>query len=141
MKLASPYLNSALEDIRRALDGGTLVLYSVARPSSPDHKVERSGVLATFAFSSPAFADGDSNATPRPVFVANPVTATGTGTPGFARAFKADGSPVADFSAGPGSTEIKLSEVSTTPDFPISLTELKLSLTQDWPEALWKSCV
>jgi hypothetical protein len=104
-----------------------LVLYSVARPASPDRKVERSGVLATFTFASPAFDAGDSDGTPKPLFAANPVSATGTGTPGFARAFKADGLPVADFSIGTVGAEIKLSEVSTTPNYPVTLRALELS--------------
>jgi hypothetical protein len=58
-----------------------------------------------------------------PFFAANPVIATGAGTPGFARAFKADGSTVvADFSVGAGKTDIKLNEVSTTPNYPIRIT-------------------
>ena len=127
MKLTEPFANSEREDIKRALDGGSLVLYSVARPTSPDRKVERSGVLATFAFSSPAYVPGNCDGAAEPVFASNPVLATGTGTPGFARAFAADGSPVADFSAGPGDTEVKLNEVSTTPGYPVTLTKLRLS--------------
>lgn len=127
MKLATPFSNSKLEDLTAALEGGSLVLYSVARPTSPDHRVERSGALATFTFASPAFGPADSDATPKPLFTTNPVLATGTGTPGFARAFKADGSAVADFSVGPGGAEIKLGEVSTTPNYPVTLRALKLS--------------
>ncbi len=122
MKLAEPFANSGLEGIRSALDSGTLVLYSVGRPANPDRKVERSGVLATFKFATPAFIAE----APEPVLTANPVLATGTGTPGFARAFTSAGAPVADFSAGPGETEVKLSEVSTTPGFPVTLTKLTL---------------
>jgi hypothetical protein len=126
MKLATPFMNSGLDHIKGALNGGTLVIYSVARPASPDRKVERSGVLATFTFASPAFGPSDSDAATEPLLAANPVPATGTGTPGFARAFTSDGSPVADFSAGPGGAEVKLSEVSTTPNYPVTLTKLIL---------------
>jgi hypothetical protein len=122
MKLAQPFVNSPFDDVMAALDGGKLVVYSVARPSSPDLPVQRSGVLATFTFASPAFAGYAV-----PSFESNPVVASGTGTPGFARAFKADGSPVADFSVGPAGTDIKLSEVSTTPSFPVTLTALVLN--------------
>lgn len=126
MNLAEPFVNRSLEEIQGALDGGSLVFYSVARPTSPDRKVDRSAVLATFTFASPAFAtgtDGDSG----PIFAVNPPLATGTGTPGFARAFTAAGVPVADLSAGPGNTEVKLGEVSTTPGYPVTLTRLTLS--------------
>jgi hypothetical protein len=131
MKLAKPYSDSTVKDIEGALDGGTLVLYSVARPASPDHAVERSGVLATFTFAAPAFCSADSVGTTKPSFAANPVIATGTGTPGFARAFKADGSAVADLSVGPGDTEVKLSEVSTTPSYPVTLTTLTFCMAQN----------
>lgn len=123
MKVAQAFAKSAADGIKAALDGGKLVVYSVARPSDADSPVERSGVLATFTFASPAFA-GDGAL---PAFESNPVKATGVGTPGFARAFMSDGTtPVADFSVGPGDCEIKLSEVSTTPDFPIALTKLAI---------------
>lgn len=124
MKVAGAFANSGPDEIKAALAGGKLVIYSVARPPSPDSPVERSGVLASFTFASPAFGDGDA----APAFEANPVVATGVGTPGFARAFQADGTTVvADFSVGPGSSEIRLSEVSTTASYPIALTKLALS--------------
>jgi hypothetical protein len=124
MNVAAAFASSAPEEIKAALDGGKLVIYSVARPPTADTPVERSGVLATFTFASPAFAADPA----APAFETNPVVATGVGTPGFARAFKADGATaVADFSVGPGNCEIKLSEVSTTPNYPIRLTKLTLS--------------
>lgn len=135
MKLATSFLNHGLDDIKAALNGGTLVVYSVARPPSPDRKVERSGVLATFAFASPAFSAAGSDGGSEPLLAANPVFATGTGTPGFARAFAADGSPIADLSAGPGETEVKLSEVSTTPNYPVTLTKLVLSFAESTTDA------
>lgn len=123
MKLAKTDATSSIEEIKAALDGGKLVIYSVARPLDPDHAVDRSGVLATFTFASPAF-DAESNGLPR--LAANPVPASGTGTPGFARVFKADGSPLADLSAGAGDSEIKISEVSTTTNYPVTLTRMLL---------------
>lgn len=127
MKLSEAFTNCGLDEIKALLDGGTLVIYSVARPASPDMPIERSGALATFAFASPAFGDGpDEAGAIEARFVGNPVTASGVGTPGFARAYKADGSvPVADFSAGPGDAEIKLSEVSTMANYPIALTRFR----------------
>ncbi|MCZ7593832.1 MAG: hypothetical protein M5U16_02130 [Hyphomicrobium sp.] len=123
MNVAAPFANSKPEDIMTELAGGKLVIYSVARPPSADAPVERSGVLATFTFASPAFVEAGG----KPAFEANPVKAVNVGTPGFARAFKADGSTVvADFSVGPGATEIKLSEVSTVADFPIAIRRFQL---------------
>jgi hypothetical protein len=124
MNLASAFANSNPDELKSTLAGGKLVIYSVARPLDADAPVERSGVLATFTFASPAFGDELDKA----AFESNPVIATSVGTPGFARAFKADGSTVvADFSVGPGATEIKLSEVSTVADFPIAVRQFKLS--------------
>lgn len=117
MKLAQQFAGSTLDAVKSALAGGRLVLYSVARPTSPDRAIERSGVLATFTFA----PDGAS-------FVDNPVIATGVGTPGFGRAYAADSTTaVADFSIGAGA-EIRLSEVSTTPDFPISVKRFSLAM-------------
>ena len=124
MKIAQAFAAAAADEIKAALSGGKLEIYSVARPPDADARVERSGVLATFTFAAPAF-NGDGS----PAFEGNPVKATGVGTPGFARAFQADGTTVvADFSVGPGNCEVKLSEVSTTPDYPISVTKLALPL-------------
>lgn len=121
MKIAAAFADKQLDDLKAELAGGKLVLYSVARPPSADAPVERSDVLATFTFASPAFGDA------APAFESNPVKATNVGTPGFARAFKADGTTVvADFSVGPGKTEIKLSEVSTVADYPIAVRQFEL---------------
>lgn len=119
MNTAAAFASKAPEDLKAELAGGKLVIYSVARPANADLPVERSGVLAVFTFASPAFA-GTGNAE----FEQNPVKAVNVGTPGFARAFKADGSTaIADFSVGPGASEIKLSEVSTVADFPIAVRQ------------------
>ncbi len=59
-------------------------------------------MLATLSFASPAFGT-PTDAGETPQFVANPVQGATTGTFGFARATTADGTVVADFSAGPGS--------------------------------------
>jgi hypothetical protein len=135
MRLAETFASATIEDVKSALDGGKLVLYSTGRPPTPDHAITRSAVLATFAFASPAFGPDAEDGALTPLFAQSPVIATGGGTPGFARAFKADGSTVADFSVGPGDTEIKLSGVSATIGFPIAVTWMKIaSLAEkvDW---------
>src|SRR5512142_427723 len=105
MNVAADFVACSLHERKEALDGGTLTIYSVARPLTADKPVDRSGVLATFTFASPAFgAEADGQETPN--FVTNTVPAASVGTPGFARARKADGTTVADFSAGPGNREI-----------------------------------
>jgi hypothetical protein len=122
MNVAAPFAGKSIDDLKAELAGGKLVLYSVARPASADVPVERSEILATFTFASPAFC-GEG----QPTFESNPVNAASVGTPGFARAFKADGTTVvADLSVGPGRTEIKLSEVSTVADYPIAVRAIAL---------------
>jgi hypothetical protein len=133
MNIALPFVQCSVEELKALLDGGTLTVYSVARPITADRPVDRSGALATFTFASPAFgaaADGYEN----PAFVANPVAASHVGTPGFVRARKADGTVVGDFSAGPGDREIKFSEISCTPGAPITITKFKFMAEGGWPE-------
>jgi hypothetical protein len=133
MKTASAFVECSVEELKELLAGGTLNVYSVARPLSADKPVDRCGLLATFTFASPAFGpsvDDHDN----PLFVANPVAANSVGTPGFARAVKADGTVVADFSAGPGDREIKFREVSCSHGAPVVVTQFKFKTESDWPE-------
>ncbi len=135
MRLTEALASATLDEIRAALDGGKLVLYSTGRPPSADHAVTRSTQLASFAFAAPAFAEGDADGALTPLFAEAPVLAARTGTPGFARAFKADGVVVADFSVGPGAGEVKLAEVSATEGFPIKVVTIKIALpaeTVEW---------
>jgi len=133
MNIATAFAQLSKDEIKALLDGGTLTVYSVARPVNADLAVDRSGVLATFTFASPAFGaeDGEFET---PAFVANPVVGNTVGTPGFARARKADGTTVADFSAGPGPREIKFGEVSVSVGAPVKLVSLKFLTDGDWPE-------
>ncbi len=123
MRLAEAYASASEEEIAAALSGGRLVLYSVGRPPTPDHAVTRSAVLAEYVFASPAF-----DAAEAPAFAENPASAKSVGTPGWARAFSADGAVVADFSVGAGATEIKLDSVSATAGFPLKVVSLEIAL-------------
>jgi hypothetical protein len=133
MNVALPFVECSVEELKALLDGGTLTVYSVARPITADQPVDRSGVLATFTFASPAFGAA-SDGFETPLFVANPVPGSHVGTPGFARATKADGTVVGDFSAGPGDREIKFSEISCTVGAPVSLTKFQFRPEGGWPE-------
>ena len=124
MQLAASFQALPLDQVISALNGGFLKLYSVGRPANPDAPITRSGLLATFQFGSPAAYPSVPNGV---VFVENAVSPSAVGTPGFARAYAEDGTtPIADFSVGPGDTDITLSEVSTTPGYPISIIKFKL---------------
>lgn len=128
MNVASEFVNCSEDEIKALLDGGTLTVYSVARPITADRPVDRSGVLATYKFASPAFNGEGVN------LAANPVPAASVGTPGFARACKADGTTIADFSAGPGNREIKFAEVSCSQGAPVKITSFKFIAEGGWPE-------
>jgi hypothetical protein len=133
MNVTTDFKACSLDELKALLDGGSLTIYSVARPLTADAPIERSIALATFTLATPAFAaavDGVEN----PAFVANPVPASGVGTPGFARARKADGTVVADFSAGPGDREIKFSEVSFSQGAPVKITAFRFIAEGGWPE-------
>jgi hypothetical protein len=123
MRLAETYASATAEQIEAALAGGKLIIYSVGRPPSPDHKVTRSSVLAEYTLASPAFDDAKN-----PAFAENPVVVQHVGTPGWARAFSADGAVVADFSVGAGATEIKCDSISATPGFPLEVLSLQIAL-------------
>ncbi len=132
MNLATEFANCSLDELKELLSGGTLTVYSVARPATADIPVDRSGVLATFTFASPAFGPSSEGAE-APLFAADSVPAGTTGTPGFARARKADGTVVADFSAGSGDREIKFAEVSCSPGAPVKVVKFTIK-QNDWPE-------
>ncbi len=132
MNIAFAFAHYCTEDLLAQLGGGTLTIYSVARPINADLPVDRSVALATFTFASPAFAPTNGGQH-TPLFTASPV-ATVSGTPGFARARTADGTVVADFSAGPGNREIKFSEVSFSQGVPVTITTFESKNEDSWPE-------
>ncbi len=133
MNIALDFVQCSLDELKELFNGGTLTVYSVARPITPDRPVDRSGVLATFTFASPAFGEAV-NGFENPAFAANPVPASTVGTPGFARARKADGTVIADFSAGPDDREIKFSEVSCSQGAPVTLAKFRFIPEGGWPE-------
>jgi hypothetical protein len=133
MNLAPDFAQCSVDELKALLDGGTLTVYSVARPLSAELSVDRSGALVTFTFAVPAFGPA-SDGHESPNFAVNPVAATSVGTPGFARACKADGTVIGDFSAGPGDREIKFSEVSCSNGAPVTLSKFKFIPEGGWPE-------
>ncbi len=133
MDVASAFAGLSLDEIKAALDGGTLTIYSVARPLTADHAVDRSSVLAHFTFASPAFAEPQ-DGYEVPVFVDTSVLGTHDGTPGFARAKKSTAQSSPDFSAGPGAREIKFAEVSISPGAPVKISRFQILPDGSWPE-------
>lgn len=132
MNVALAFAHYCTEDLQAQLSGGTLTVYSVARPLNADLPADRSGVLATFTFATPAFAQtAEGGLTPQ---LAMAPIATVSGTPGFARARTADGTVVADFSAGPGDRELKFSEVSFSQGVPVYITKFEIKGEESWPE-------
>lgn len=133
MNVASQFAGKTQAEIMTLLAGGTLTVYSVARPASADLAVDRSIALANFTFAAPAFAAAQGELQ-TPCFTQDAVPASSVGTPGFARALAADGTVVADFSAGPGIREVKFNEVSFSNDAPIRITEFRFLSDGSWPE-------
>lgn len=133
MTPSSPFASASIDALKSALDGGTLTIYSVARPLTADVPVDRSEALAVFTFATPAFNAAQDSAESL-AFVEEIVDAMSVGTPGFARATTADGRTVADFSAGPGAREIKFSEVSFSKGAPIQVSRFAFMAEDSWPE-------
>lgn len=134
MNVAPEFAQCSLDELKAMLDGGTLTVYSVARPITADLPVDRSGALAKFTFASPAFGAPGADGLETPSFVEAAVPALEVGTPGFARACKADGTVVCDFSAGPGDREVKFAEVSCSVGAPVTVKKFKFIAEGGWPE-------
>lgn len=120
MKLAEAYAKCTVEEVKAALSGATLRFYSGPQPATPDQPALRTRFLAEFTFAAPAF-DGDT-----PKTVESSVAGKDTGVPLFARATTPAGDPIADFSAGPGDMDAKLSSTSCSPGGPVALTKLQI---------------
>lgn len=133
MNVTQDFTSCSVDELKALLDGGKLTVYSVARPITADQPVDRSAPLATFTFASPAFGSA-ADGVEKPIFTANSVNASSVGTPGFARAQKADGTVVADFSAGPGDREIKFNEVSFSQGAPVQIVTFRFIAEGGWPE-------
>jgi hypothetical protein len=118
MQLAEAYANKSVDEIKEALAGATLKIYSCAQPETADKPIIRNHLLAEFTLGSPAF-DGDQ-------VISEPVPAKNVGTPLFSRATAPDGVTIADFSTGPGDSDIKLAEVSCSKDAPVTITKLQI---------------
>lgn len=133
MMVAGEFASSTLEQIKEACAGGTMTVYSVARPITPEKAVDRSGLLATFTFQTPAFGDAK-DGLETPLFVESTVSGHHVGTPGFVRLRKADGSTIADLSAGPGPREVKFTEISVTGGAPVRVAKFFFQPEGGWPE-------
>jgi hypothetical protein len=133
MMVAGEFAQSTLEQIKEACAGGTMLVYSVARPITPEKAVDRSGLLATFTFQTPAFGEAK-DGLETPLFVESTVAGHHVGTPGFVRLSKADGSTIADLSAGPGPREVKFTEISVTGGSPVKVATFKFNPEGGWPE-------
>jgi hypothetical protein len=120
MKLAKAYEGSGAEEIKAALGGATLHVYSCAQPATPESSVFRNRFLAEFVLGTPAF-DGE---TIKPL--QNPVAGKDTGVPLFVRASKPDGAVIADFSAGPGDMDVKFKTTSCTAGSPVEIIKFAI---------------
>jgi len=118
MQLAAAYAEKSVDEIKAALAGATVRVYSCPQPKTPDHPIIRNGFLAEFTLASPAFNGDD--------IIAEPVPAKNVGTPLFTRATTADGAVIGDFSTGPGDSDVKLAEVSCSKEAPVKITKFQI---------------
>jgi hypothetical protein len=127
MKLAQAYEGCGVEEIKAALDGATLHVYSCAQPPRPEGSVFRNRFLAEFVLGTPAF-DGE---TIKPI--ENPVSGKDVGVPLFVRASKPDGAVIADFSAGPGDMDVKFAATSCSIGSQVEITKFQIRLGTTHP--------
>lgn len=122
MKLAEAYAGCGVDEIKAALGGATLRIYSCPQPATPEKPVFRNGFLAEFVLGSPAF-DGEMI---KPL--QSPVTGKDVGVPLFVRATKPDGAVIADFSAGPGDMDVKLASTSCSIGAAVEIIKFQIRL-------------
>lgn len=122
MKLAESYAKCTIEEIKAALAGAVLRIYSCPQPEKPEKPVLRNGFLAEFVLATPAFEDDIIHP------LESPVPGKDVGVPLFVRATHADGTPIADFSAGPGDMDVKLASVSCSIGAPVAITKFQIRL-------------
>jgi len=120
MRVAQAFADKSVDDLKAALAGATIRVYSCPQPDIPDKPIIRNGLLAEFVAASPAF-NGDEL-----ICVEEKVPAKNVGTPLFARATTPDGATIADFSAGPGNSDVKLAEVSCSAGAPVKITKFQI---------------
>jgi hypothetical protein len=128
MKLAKAYEGCGVEEIKAALAGATLHVYSCAQPATPEGSVFRNRFLAEFVLADPAFEAESINP------LENPVVGKDTGVPLFVRASRADGVVIADFSAGPGDMDVKFATTSCTAGAQVEITKFQIRLNSGNPK-------
>ncbi|WP_034993571.1 hypothetical protein [Beijerinckia mobilis] len=123
MQLAEAYANKSLDEVKAALAGATLRIYSCPQPENADKPIIRNGLLAECVISS---IDGD-----QATVAEEPVLAKNVGTPLFSRATTPDGAVIGDFSTGPGDSDIKLAEVSCSKGAPVKITKFQVRVAEN----------
>jgi len=128
MKLAEAYAKATVDEIKTALAGATLRVYSCAQPAAPEKSVERNRCLAEFHLAAPAFEDDQIK------LLDDNIKAQDVGVPLFVRASTPDGVTIADFSAGPGDMDVKFADVSYSTGAPVRITKFLVRLNAPHPE-------
>lgn len=132
MNLAQVPGSTGLAAITALLNSGTLVMYSGSQPATPETALSGNNVLATWTFTSSAFAApsfGSGNETALANFAAASVAPTANGTVSFARAFKSGGTvPVADFTVSTSGADINLGSITISTGTNVDLSSFSISL-------------
>lgn len=131
MNLAQTAGSTGLSAIAALFNSGTLQIFTGTIPATPE--TTATGTLlvqwtfAATAFGSASFATGKETVTAS--FTSTTASPSSSGTAGYARAFKTDGTTVlADFTVGTSGTDIVLGSTSINTGVPVNLSSFTLSL-------------
>ena len=133
MNIALPFVHCSLDELKALLDGGTLTVYSVARPITPDRAVDRSGVLATFTLRRRRLARPSMGSKPR---FSSPIPLPATMS--VRRDLHAPARRMAPSSAisppAPAIARSSSAKFPATQGAPVTLTKFKFMPEGGWPE-------
>ena len=127
VSIAVAVRNAELAAYGANFNGGSLVIYSGAAPSSADVALAGDGILATLPFPNPAF-----QAPVAGVMNANPIAqenTTGTGVASFYRALAADGLTVIEQGVcGVGTGDLQLNRLDLVANGPADVNQFQKSM-------------
>ena len=125
MNLATASAAAGLTAINVLLNGGTFNFYTGSMPATPETATTGT-LLVSFTFSTTAFGaysftGGFEQATAS--FTANSVNPVASGTVGYVRGFRADGTTVvADYTIGTSGTDIVIGSTTISTGVPVTLS-------------------
>lgn len=127
MKVAIATRNTELDSLAVLLNSGTIKIYTGSQPATPETAASGT-LLGTLTFGATAFGASSGG-----VITANAITsdttADATGTAGWFRALKSDGTTaVLDGSVGTSGADLNLNSVAITAGAEIAVTSMTITL-------------